>query len=190
MLPPKRTPNDQERKKMTAIAIGWLVRHIMSNFLCTFGGENIKQSTGGPTGEEITQAVSRHLGNEYDELFLEICNKINIKIEMYDRYVDDQNTALRSFGRKVKFCPLDGELVPKTDDEIEVQKDLHEDQVVMEELRKVADTVIDMFKTETDSPGNHPELDFKVPILRCSYVGGKCEATCPRDGHQKLTLLL
>ena len=72
--------------------------------------------------------IKRHLGNEYDELFLEICNKINIKIEIYDMYVDDQNTALRSFGRKVKFCPLDGELVPKTDDEIEVQKDLHEDQ--------------------------------------------------------------
>ena len=109
--------------------------------------------------------MSRHLGNEYDENFLEKFENINIKIELFDRNVDDQDIALRSFGKRVKFCHLDGELIPKTDVEIEDQKELQEDQVVMEELRKVADSVIDMFKTEEDSPGNHHELGYKVPIL-------------------------
>ena len=90
---------------------------------------------------------------------------MNIKKELFDRYVDDQDTALRSFVRLIKFCPLAGEMVPKTANEIESEKDLLEDQIVMEELRKVADTIIDMFKTEADSPGNHPELGYKVPIL-------------------------
>ena len=35
----------------------------------------------------------------------------------------------------------------------------------MEELRKVADTCIDMLTTESDCPSNHPELGYKMPIL-------------------------
>ena len=42
---------------------------------------------------------------------------------------------------------------------------MHDDVLVMEELRKVVDTVVQMFKTEADSPGKHPELAYKVPIL-------------------------
>ena len=122
LLPPKKSPTDQERKKLIAIAVSWLVRHTMTKFLYTFGGEDFKQSTGGPTGDEITQAMSRHLGNEYDENFLEKFENINIKIELFDRNVDDQDIALGSFGKRVKFCHLDGELVPKTDVEIEDPK--------------------------------------------------------------------
>ena len=35
----------------------------------------------------------------------------------------------------------------------------------MEELRKIADSMIPMLKTEADSPDRHPELGYKVPIL-------------------------
>ena len=35
----------------------------------------------------------------------------------------------------------------------------------MEELKKIADSIIPMLKTEADSPAMHPELDYKVPIL-------------------------
>ena len=72
---------------------------------------------------------------------------------------------MRSFGRTVKFCPLAGKMVDKTAAEVEEEINTREDVLVMEELRKVADTVIKMFKTEADSPGNHPELAYKVPIL-------------------------
>ena len=102
---------------------------------------------------------------EYDEKFLEKCESIDIKIELYDRYADDQDIALRNFGRTVKFCPLDGKMVDKTAAEVEGEVNTHDDVLVMEELRKVADTVVHMFKTEADSPGNHPELAYKVPIL-------------------------
>ena len=52
--------------------------------------------------------------------------------------------------------------------EKEQDKDKRTDELVMEELRKVADTVIEMFKTEVDSPAKQPELGFKVPILDLS----------------------
>ena len=110
--------------------------------------------------------MSRHLGNEYDEKFADKCESLEIKLELYDRYADDQDVALRNFGRLIKFCPLDGRMVEKSQAEIENEKETPDDVLVMEELRKVADSVMKMFKTEADSPGNHPE--HKPP--------------CPRDG--------
>ena len=69
--PPTRKPTDQEKKKLTAIAMAWLVRHIMTNFIYTFGGVDRRQEGGGPMGSDFTQALSRLIGNEFDELFLE-----------------------------------------------------------------------------------------------------------------------
>ena len=76
--------------------------------------------------------------------------------------------ALRDFGRDLKFCPLDGRMKEKSLAEEEQYKDKRTDELVMKKHRKVADTVIDMFKTEVDSPAKQPELGFKVPILDLS----------------------
>ena len=54
----------------------------MTNFLYTFGGVDLKQMSGGPTGDEITQAVSGHFENEYDEKFVEKCESLDIKLEV------------------------------------------------------------------------------------------------------------
>ena len=89
----------------------------------------------------------------------------NSMTDRYDRYADDKNIALWSFDRELKVCPLDGGLMSKSKDEIRQEQDKREDELVMEELRKVADSVIDMFKTEADSPASHPELDYKMLIL-------------------------
>ena len=50
---------------------------------------------------------------------------------------------------------------------------MHEGQIVIKKLIKIADTVIDTIKAEADSPGNHPEMGHKVPILDC--LGGEVE---------------
>ena len=163
--PPIRKPTNQEKKKITAIAMGWLVKHIMTNFLYTFGGEDRRQEGGGPMGSDLTQALSRLIGNEFDEMFLENVEKIGMIIEMYKRYGDDQNVAGRSIGKETKVCLLAGKLVRKTDEEIRNDKDKRLDEIFMNELRKIADNTMKMLKTEADSPANHPELDFKVPIL-------------------------
>ena len=38
-LPTERQPNSHERKKMSAIAMGWIVKQTMRNFLYTFGAK-------------------------------------------------------------------------------------------------------------------------------------------------------
>ena len=91
--------------------------------------------------------------------------KIGMIVELYKRYVDDQNVAGRSIGKETKVFLLAGKLVKKSDEEIENDKHKRLDELFMNELRKIADNTMEMLKTEADSPANHPELDFKVPIL-------------------------
>ena len=113
--PPGRKPSDQERKRLTAIAMGWLVWHIMTNFLYNFGGEDRRQEDGGPMGDEVTQALSRFIGMEYDDMFLETLERLKVELELYERYVDDQDVFGWSIGRRTKFCPEAGVMVPKSE---------------------------------------------------------------------------
>ena len=61
----------KQTQKMLAIAIGWIVAPIMRKFRYTLGGVDLKNFFDGPTGDEITQAISIHLGNEYYERFFQ-----------------------------------------------------------------------------------------------------------------------
>ena len=88
-----------------------------------------------------------------------------MKIELYDRYIDDIDLILRSIGRDVKFCPLAGNFLKKSEDEIKADEHKNEDEITMTEARKIADTCMEMLETESDYPSNHPELENKVPIL-------------------------
>ena len=52
-----------------------------------------------------------------DELSINQLAKLAIRNELYERYADDIDLANRSIGRRVKFCPLAGNMVPKTETE-------------------------------------------------------------------------
>ena len=163
--PPARKPTEEERKMMTALAMSVIVEKVMKNFLYTFGGSDRKQAEGGPIGDVLTQAIARHMGNEFDELFNIKMTKLEIKNELYQRYADDIDLAHRSIGRRTKFCPLAGNMVAKTEEEIESEAGKEEDEITMVELKKVADSLMDNIETEYDCPSLHPELGKKVPVL-------------------------
>ena len=56
-------------------------------------------------------------------------------------------------------------MVDKSDAEIEAEIDKLEDDLTMNELQKIGDTMQDNIKTEADFPSKHPELGMKVPVL-------------------------
>ena len=56
-------------------------------------------------------------------------------------------------------------MVKQSEQAIESDKDLKGDEIVIIELRKIADSVIPMLSTEADYPTKHPELENKFPIL-------------------------
>ena len=59
-----------------------IVRKVMTNFLYTFRGKDRKQKDGVPIGDVLTQAMSRHMGNEFDNLFNDQVIKLGIKQEL------------------------------------------------------------------------------------------------------------
>ena len=84
------------------------------------------------------------------------------------------------------FCQVAGALQQKSLEVNEDEKDIAEDVLVMREIRKIADTVMTMLKTEEDSPGNHPELGFKVPILdEAMWVENVMVYSQGQDVHSK-----
>ena len=139
-------------------------------------------------GDEVTQESSRHVGNEFDDIFDKKVEDAGIKIEMNGRYVDDNNIFARSIGRELKFCPMAGCLVEKSEDEVKECENRTEDEITMEELRKVADECIGMLTTEADSTSKHPELGYKVPILdRAVWVeDGRLPAPGMESKHDEL----
>ena len=165
LKPPVRTPTEKERKTMTAIAMSLIVQKVMTNFLYSFGGDDRKQASGGPIGDVLTQAIARHMGNEFDDLFKGKMAKLGIENEIYQRYADDIDLAHRTMGVRTKFCPMAGKLVPKTEEEIESEAEKEEDELTMIELKKVADSLMPNIETEYDCPSLHPELEKKVPVL-------------------------
>ena len=58
--------------------------------------------------------MARHMGNAFDELFNIQMVKLKIQNDLYQRYADDIQLALRTIDRRVKFCPMDGCMVDKT----------------------------------------------------------------------------
>ena len=166
--PPVRKPTVVETKKMIAIAVSLIVKQVMTNFLYTFGGKDKKQDSGGPIGDVLTQAMARHIGNGFDELFNTKMASLEIKTLLYERYADDIDLALRSIGRRTKFCLLSGRMVSKTEEEIETEVQTSEDELNMIELKKIADSLMKHIETEYDCPSLHPELDNKVPVLDLS----------------------
>ena len=73
-----------------------------------------------------------------------------------------------------------GEMVEKTEIEVAEEVDTTDNILVMEELHKVADTVLETLKTEADSPRHHPEIGHKVSILDLAVWVEKTELSSPR----------
>ena len=163
--PPKERPNNAQKRKMIALAMSLIVEKVMANFLYTFAGQDRRQSSGGPIGDVLTQAIARHMGNEFDQRFKKLMEDANVKAELYQRYADDIDLVTRSVGRSVKFCPLAGKFVSKSDDEIAAELNMEEDEITMKELKHIADTIMENIETECDYPSAHPELNNKVPVL-------------------------
>ena len=103
--PPKERPNDVQKRRMVAIGMSLIVEKVMGNFLYTFGGEDRRQESGGPIGDVLTQAIARHMGNEFDQRFNQLMKSVEVKSELYQRYADDIDMVIRSIGRTKRFCP-------------------------------------------------------------------------------------
>ena len=106
--------------------------------------------------------------NKYDEKPQSKQDKLKVKTKVYNRYSNDQDFVFRSFERRVTFCEESEKTIENNEQQIDDKKDKPVDKLVMNEVRKISDTVLPMLKTEVYYPPKHPELTTKYGML-----GGK-----------------
>ena len=79
---------------MLALMITKATEVSIKNHMYRFDGKLYKQEDGGPIGDELSQAVARLVMIWWDEMFLDRCQKLDMNVMMYTRYVDDANLAV------------------------------------------------------------------------------------------------
>ena len=67
------------------------------------------------------------------------------------------------------FCKESDKTIEKNEQQIDDEKDKPEDELVMNEMRKISDTVLPMRKTEAYYPKKYPELETKFGMSGGKY---------------------
>jgi hypothetical protein len=163
---PNRKPTKEEVKRMTALAVRIAIEEVMNNNVYIFNGKTRRQKEGGPIGVELTGGLSRVVMGRWDRMFKNMMTRLMMTIWMFKRYVDDMDLIVKT-ERNKKL--LDGELVDKTENEIEDESEKPDDEITMRLIRTIADDVMKMIQTEEDFPSKHeskllPILDVQVRV--------------------------
>ena len=159
---PLRDPYELEKRKMFAVGICIGVKLVMTNHIYKFGETLRRQNDGGPIGVELTGGLADLFMLYWDKKFLKKLEELNINVKGYKRFKDDTNIILNPADRNVKFSG--GELVMKNIEEVEKESHLDIDEVTMNIVKDVADSIEDMIDTEVDFPSNKKNVG-KMPIL-------------------------
>ena len=141
--------SEEEKRIVLAKVIKQATYTTMKNHTYRFGGDIRKQREGGPIGLSLSGTLARIVMLWWDKQFLEKCKNNNIEISLYQRYVDDIN---------IKFK----EVQPTTENH-NTDNQTPDDVRNMKEIKKIANTIVQMIQVEEDCPSLHE--DNKLPIL-------------------------
>ena len=114
-------------------------------------GEVRLQSDGGPIGLELAEAIARVVMLWWDQKFLGLATNDLIIFYLFLCYIDDQNMALKPLAPGTRWTVgpwaegMGGRMVV-IDQYVEEDKLLPEDQVTMQEVRKMANSVCPMIQ--------------------------------------------
>ena len=93
-------------------------------------------------------------------MYLNLLKDLNIKVYLYKRYVDDQNSGMKALKPGIRY--VDKKLVV-VEEEVENDKSIPADQRTAAVCREIANTIAPMIQLEEDVPSGHP--NGKLPIL-------------------------
>ena len=131
----------------------------MANHTYKVGDQSYLQTEGGAIGLELTGAVSRAFMDRWDRLYLQKVRKAGIKMQMYERYVDDSNQLAETVPPQTEYNTLTGKL--DKDDDLDPSETSEESTVRV--LVSIANSVQVGIVMEADYPGKN--LDYKLAIL-------------------------
>ena len=163
-LPADRRPNQEEERKMVALALKKGIQAVMKNHLYVSEDKVYKQREGGPIGLQVTGAIARAFMVWWDQKLMtrmrDATSEIEWKCHMYMRYVDDGNIICTPF--PVGSKESDGKIrVQEGDRESDIS--VPDDRRTAEIVQKVANSICDFIQVEVDYPTAHDNLH--MPIL-------------------------
>ena len=165
-LEPVRLPTNIEKRNMLGKSIEIMIIATLENHIYKFGDEIRRQKEGGPIGLSITGEIADCYMLNWDKEFLKKMKSLNMNPALYERFKDDITIVLRALEAGTKF--EDGVLTVDMKKKVADEQKTDE-EITMEVVRGVADSIDEMIKFTVDYPGNHksgkmPVLDVEVAI--------------------------
>ena len=159
-LEPVRLPTNIEKRNMLGKSIEIMIIATLENHIYKFGDEIRRQKEGGPIGLSITGEIADCYMLNWDKEFLKKMKSLNMNPALYERFKDDITIVLRALEAGTKF--EDGVLTVDMEKKVADEQKTDE-EITMEVVREVADSIDEMIKFTVDYPGNHKS--GKMPVL-------------------------
>ena len=158
---------EDERRAITATVISIAVKELFSNHLYTFGGRTYKQSKGGAIGLRATCAIARVVMNMWDDLWTQKLRDLNIRVELYTRYMDDGRAMIHPIRPGWRVCEDGGLRFCKAwfEEDRRLSSTERTKRVLGETMRGVMRGINMTMETKDDFCGEYlPTLDVNLAI--------------------------
>ena len=182
-IPPARRPGRRQKKRMAGCVLRSACRLVMQNHFYTYDNVIRKQTKGGAIGLKLTEKLGRLLMKRHDKKYTQLLRKLDIREEIFDRYVDDETEGLAALDPGVRF--EDGKLV-MNEDKIEEDERKAEDERTFEVLKAIGNSIFDCIQFTIDVPslnesGKLPVLDLNLRVVNDQFEHEFFEKPCTSE---------
>ena len=171
-IPPARKPGRRQKKKMAGCVLRSACKLVMQNHFYSYDNVIRKQTKGGAIGNKLTEKLGRLLMKRHDKKYLKLLKKLDIREEIFDRYVDDELEGLAAVDPGVRF--EGGELVVD-EDKIEEDELVAADERTFRLLKDIGNSIFDCIQFTIDVPSLNENGKLPVLDVNLEVVDGKIE---------------
>ena len=188
---PTEIPNDEQKRKMIAIALKYGVKTVMENHVYKFNGDLFLQNDGGPIGLELTGAVARIFMLHWDRKLIQkinnATNELDWELYMYLRYVDDSNFIGRVMPPGAR---VEGEKIVIKQHCIHEDKNIRPDIHTAKVIQELANQICESIQVTIDCPSLHENKKMPILDLEVQMIENMVEYTHFKKSMVNDTLLM
>ena len=158
-------PSPAQIKVMIANVISECVKVIFNSHFYSFKGKFYRSRNKGPIGLKASGAIARIILIWWDLQFMQLLSTLGVIVFLYCRYVDDGNLAVKKIPKNVEYDKVSRQFIEVKEVKAGVEDDCH----TFNQLKKVADTVVEMFKWEEEVASSSADNMLPILDLKVSY---------------------
>ena len=166
IIAPTKIPDDEQKRQMFSKSVEIMILAGMENHVYTFGNEIKKQKEGGPIGLSLTGEIADCYLIQWDKKFQDKLRSFGINLILYQRFKDDITIVTEELDKGSK---LENGRIIIDENKRTMDIDKHGDEITMEIIVEIAESVDDIVKFTADMPSKHKSnkiaiLDVEVNI--------------------------